>query len=852
MASPHHVEAREYLEKHGVIERLKQAVSDAVRDRPDDPLAAIGHALLPSERGDDNSKAPNAIIGKGPATPTRPPPKVVDVFGSPVADPTPAALRPINEYLEAVLSGGAEDLAAAGKDVAEAADAHPGSAMVQLLAADALQQSSTDRGARPAGNDRLDAAVSALGGGDNPSMDERRPPPREGGYLAALRATASGDFNGAYKAWLEVVRTYPADGFAAERAMTSARAYPIELGTTYTQPIRTTGPCARACQLWFDRGCVWAAAYHREEAFFCFGEAAKADPGCAMAHWGCALCNGPDYNFSAKGGFYAVASQPAGYPSLKVATDAISKALELSAADAEAPPRERALIKALAERYEWPVRDETPSLQEAYADAMASVAEAFPDDPDVHALHAEALMCLAPWAMYEKGPGADAGSPVWRSTDKVLTAVGTRVAAALERGLACAPSHVWLCHLKIHLCEMGPPEAFDWAAAEAVRAFDATGCGHLVHMPTHLDFQVGKYAEAVRCNVLGYEADLALYGSAAAGCPSRFGIYTGYVVHNMEFCVWAAMYGANLASAQKAADAIDGFFTEGLLRSFPHLPTFFEAYSATPLMVLVRFGQWEKILATPYEADATLYVARTLFLHYAKGIAHGVRGELDAARGFLEQLREGLQGLQKGQRLHHNVDLVEMGAIALHVLEGEVLYRQAALAAAAAAAAGEQGGEAASFDGAYAALERGIACFDALPYDEPHGWLMSVRQTLAALLTEQGEWGRAVGLYVEDLELFPANPWSLAGLVRCYRAQGEGMQDALDETEAMLAEALRAADVKVGASCACALSHWDEGQGGAAEGAGTGSACCTGSEQGSKGGNGSPASRAATEAWHDV
>ena len=137
----------------------------------------------------------------------------------------------------------------------------PESAMAQLLAADFLQQSAGGSG--PAGNEKLDAAAAALGGGDNPSMDERRPAPREGSYLAALRATAAADFNGAYAAWLGAVRANPTDRFAAERVVTATMGYPIELGTSYTQPITTHGPCAQACQIWFDRGCVWAAAYHR-------------------------------------------------------------------------------------------------------------------------------------------------------------------------------------------------------------------------------------------------------------------------------------------------------------------------------------------------------------------------------------------------------------------------------------------------------------------------------------------------------------------------------------------------------------------------------------------------------------
>ena len=52
--------------------------------------------------------------------------------------------------------------------------------------------------------------------------------------------------------------------------------------------------------------------------------------------------------------------------------------------------RERALIDAMATRYEWPMTDGTPALQQTYADAMAKVAAAYPDDADVHAVHAEA------------------------------------------------------------------------------------------------------------------------------------------------------------------------------------------------------------------------------------------------------------------------------------------------------------------------------------------------------------------------------------------------------------------------------------------------------------------------------
>ena len=103
-----------------------------------------------------------------------------------------------------------------------------------------------------------------------------------------------------------------------------------------------------------------------------------------------------------------------------------------------------------------------------------------------------------------------------------------------------------------------------------------------------------------------------------------------------------------------------------------------------------------------------------------------------------------LRAIEWGGRKHHNVDLQEMAAIAERVLEGELRYREGA------------------HDAAFAALEEACAKFDALPYDEPHGWLMSTRQTLGALLTEQGRYARAVQVYEEDLALFPGNPWALA------------------------------------------------------------------------------------------
>jgi tetratricopeptide (TPR) repeat protein len=53
----------------------------------------------------------------------------------------------------------------------------------------------------------------------------------------------------------------------------------------YARQVTTSSPEA---QDWFTRGLLWAYAFNHEEAAECFGRAAEADPGCALAHWGLA------------------------------------------------------------------------------------------------------------------------------------------------------------------------------------------------------------------------------------------------------------------------------------------------------------------------------------------------------------------------------------------------------------------------------------------------------------------------------------------------------------------------------------------------------------------------------------
>ncbi len=62
---------------------------------------------------------------------------------------------------------------------------------------------------------------------------------------------------------------------------------------SYERPITTDSYEAQA---YFDQGLIWMYGFNHDEAIRSFSRAAQLDPQCAMAYWGVALCEGPNYN----------------------------------------------------------------------------------------------------------------------------------------------------------------------------------------------------------------------------------------------------------------------------------------------------------------------------------------------------------------------------------------------------------------------------------------------------------------------------------------------------------------------------------------------------------------------------
>jgi hypothetical protein len=126
------------------------------------------------------------------------------------------------------------------------------------------------------------------------------------------------------------------------------------------------------------------------------------------------------------------------------------------------------------------------------------------------------------------------------------------------------------------------------------------------------------------------------------------------------------------------------------------------------------------------------------------------------------------------------------------MLDGELEYRRGNL------------------DAAFRHLRRSVALEDALPYDEPWGWMQPARHALGALLLEQGQIAEAEAVYRADLGFdqtlsrasqHPDNVWSLHGLYECLTRRGDTVEAPLIKARLDLAQAR--ADVPVRASCLC-------------------------------------------------
>ena len=511
----------------------------------------------------------------------------------------------------------------------------------------------------------------------------------------------------------------PGDSVAVDDALAARAGAPLFDGMgSHHHTITTRDPDA---QRYFDQGLVIDFAFNHAESVRSFRAAQKLDPDCAMCFWGEALALGPNINVTSNGKVVMSDEERT------TAYAAIRRAVALRD---QASGREQDYIDALATRYNGDPSTPREPLDESYVEAMRALHEKYPNDDDAAALFAEALMNTMPWDYW-----LDPDNPKPRTVE---------VLDALETVLKRSPEHPLAIHLYIHAVEASSSPDRAEGPADTLANL-VPGAGHLVHMPSHIYWRVGRYADASAANVKAAAVDEAYI----AACNAQGFYPAAYYPHNIHF-LWAAssMEGRS-AIAIEAARKVAANVRLEMIDEFPGV----EFFNTIPLLALVQFGRWDELLAEPRPAERLEY--STAIWHYARAVALANQGNTESARAEYERFGP----------LRNETDVVFLDSI----------YYPASLLLAIADALilGEIAMAEEQYQKAIEHFRAAVDTQDALPYTEPPFWYYPTRHSLGKALLAAGDYATAEDVYRADLEQYPRNGWALFGLLQALNAQGK-------------------------------------------------------------------------------
>ena len=372
-------------------------------------------------------------------------------------------------------------------------------------------------------------------------------------------------------------------------------------------PISSANETAQA---YFDQGFRLMYAFGKADAVRSFREAWKHDPDCAICYWGEAWAwgsylNGPMRPFEA----------PHAWAALQEARARVDGA----------SPKERAYVEALAARYVERFDPQKRREQdEAYAAAMRTLAEAYPDDLDAVTLYGDALFLLEP----RRGT-RDLDDPNVQRLHAVLESV-------LDRDL----THPGACHLYIHATESTAEPGKAAACAEHLGSA-IPGASHINHMPSHTWNEIGRWGDGVRANLDAWHSDLkAEVGEGVAIYPS----------HNLHMLLFAASMDGQGAIAIQAG------------KDYARLT----GDSVFHVLTLVRFGRFDEVLAVDERPEQD---GSGGLWDFAQGYAHLRNGDADFAQVYLDRVLK-LAGETRARFRFDSAELLlkTVGGI----LEGEI------------------------------------------------------------------------------------------------------------------------------------------------------------------------------------
>lgn len=451
-------------------------------------------------------------------------------------------------------------------------------------------------------------------------------------------------------------------------------------------------------QSFFSNALELHAAFAHRAAVNAAQEAMRLDPACAMCKWAAALTDGPTINYG---------------KDAKERVPLLALAKQAQAGARTGSAKERALTDALVLRYR---PGDTHQADQAYAKAMAAVAARFPQDNEIAVLAADALMVSA----FVDG-----------KSDYDHAALDQAI-ALLEPVLARAPKHTPAIHFYIHATEVVGKPALAEPYADMLPAL-APRASHLVHMPSHTWYWVGRYQDAADTNRRAVEIGKA--NAKALGITEPEGVWKlPYHAHNVIYGLGGAlMAGDSRTALDLARPLVERSAGQDKAQPWAQL------LAASGYFALARFDPAAALAAAEPRLDY-LKAAR----HYARGEALVWAGDLAGARAERDAIPEQVaKGPRKDWPDDATVAAEAMLGITRAVLDGRIAMAERRFADAATAF--RQG----------ALLEETKAFSD---FTDPPAFWYPVRRDLAAALLAAGD---AIGAQREaeaSLELRKLDP----------------------------------------------------------------------------------------------
>jgi hypothetical protein len=455
--------------------------------------------------------------------------------------------------------------------------------------------------------------------------------------------------------------------------------------------VTTASPAAQA---FFDNGMQLAHAFAHRAAIAAFAEARRLDPACAMCAWGEAWSSGPTINYD---------KDAAEIAALATIADTAARLADPPAGP-RATQREHDLIAALQSRY----RSHNGDL--AFARGMDRLVTTYPTDNEIGTIAADA------WLIAPRPPGARTPNS-WHSM------------ALLETILARDPNYTPAIHFYIHATEIADQPARAEPYADRLTAL-APNASHLVHMPSHTWYWVGRYQDAADANMRAVALGIA--NAKRLGLPQPDGIWgLPYHEHNVTFGIGAALMAGDSRTALTLGRPL---ITRAQVAR--EAPVFRQMISAQGYFAISHFADPAEMLALPEPV-----------LPFLKGYYHYGRGEAFARQGNIAALRAEASAIPQRVPGSDAEAANSMLTIARLVLTGRAAMLakdpRAALDAFTAAAR----------------IEEGHVMADA---SDPPAWWYPVRRDAAAARLAMGDTAGALRDLDASLRNRPRDPVALA------------------------------------------------------------------------------------------